>query len=193
MAFQLHCQSRTQHCGLSQNVSKASFLVKENHFSVCCYFSTRVLVSVTLRASTCTSEDRILNSKQQQINTATTSKLILGPDLDGDMYNPVTCDGKEKPVTSQKDIKFRSRDEAGKEVCARLPTKKKKPRKILSVMALLPHTSADTSVWRKQTSVQTPGLISTVVINQQQTKCLHFLDMTEMNSLSSDCMWDKND
>ena len=190
MAFQLHCQSRTQHCDLSQNVSKTSFLVKENQFSVCCNFSSRVLVSVTLRASTCTSEDRILNSNQQQTNTAITSKLILGPHLDSETYNPVTCDGKEKPVTSQTDIKFRSKDEAGEEVYQRLQRK----QKILSVMALLPHTSADTSVWRKQTSVQTPGLISILVINQQKTECLHFLDMTEMNSLSSsDCTWDKSD
>ena len=44
-------------------------------------------MSVTLRASTHTSEDTISNSKQQQLNTAIAAELVLGPDADGDMYD----------------------------------------------------------------------------------------------------------
>jgi hypothetical protein len=35
---------------------------------------------------------------------------------------------------------------------------------------------------KKQTRAQTPGIISSLVINQQQTKCLHFSEVTVMNS-----------
>lgn len=44
-------------------------------------------MSVTLQASTRSSEDRISYSKQQQLNTVTAAELLLGPDADGDMYD----------------------------------------------------------------------------------------------------------
>ena len=54
-------ESGTQQCGPSKNVSKASCLVKGNHFSVCCSCSSSscALVSVTLQAPTRTGVSRI--------------------------------------------------------------------------------------------------------------------------------------
>ena len=52
--------------------------------SVCC---SCTCVSPGTAVHTHTSEDRISNSKQQQLNTANIAKLALGPDTDEDMYD----------------------------------------------------------------------------------------------------------